>query len=239
MGIGTATRMNFEKKRLWLAVLPSIVFITLMWLVFIVDYSGFLERDLSHVGILPRELKGLKGILVSPFIHSSFTHLLSNTLPLLIQICFLFYFYSKIAFSTFFTLWILSGLFTWLIGRNSYHVGASGLVFALLFFLFFSGIFRRYSPLVAVSLVVAFIYGGTVWSVFPFAELVDANISWEGHLSGAISGTIIAVVYRNQGPQRPVKEWEDEDDSDEEGDMSDDKMDRQVKACLKIEKKDD
>jgi membrane associated rhomboid family serine protease len=109
---------------------------------------------------------------------------------------------------------VLSGAVTWVIGRDSYHVGASGLVFAILFFLFFSGLFRKYIPLVAVSMIVAFIYGGTVWSIFPITEMVDASISWEGHLSGAISGLLLAVIFRKQGPQKPVETWEEENDTD-------------------------
>lgn len=212
MNTGSSSWNNIEKKRAWLALLPAIVFIVLMWLVFIVDYAGIFEWNLSRLGILPREVKGLLGVVFSPFIHSSFSHLLSNTLPLLIMIWFLFYFYSKIAFGTFACLWLSSGIMTWVIGRDSYHVGASGLVFALLFFLFFSGIFRKYIPLIAVSLIVAFIYGSTIWSIFPITEMVNASISWEGHLSGAISGFIFALVFRKQGPQKPEVVWEEEDD---------------------------
>ncbi len=163
----------------------------------------------------------MRGIILSPFIHSSFSHLLSNTLPLILLIWFLFYFYSKIAFPTFIYLWLFSGLLTWLIGRGNYHVGASGIVFALIWFLFFSGIFRRSIQLIAVSLIVAFIYGSTVWSIFPFAELVDSSISWEGHLAGTISGLITAVVLRHQGPQKKEKVWEDEIDKNEEFDLED------------------
>ncbi len=206
---------TFEKKRIWLAFLPSLVWVALIWLTFLVDQAGVVEGGISMWGILPREVIGLRGVLFSPFIHSSLSHVWSNTLPLLILIWFIFYFYSKIAFRAFFYLWIMSGLITWVIGRGSYHVGASGLVFALLFFLFFSGLLRKYIPLVAVSLVVAFIYGSTVWSIFPITEWIDADISWEGHLSGAISGVIFAIVYRKEGPQKPPSPWEDDDSEDD------------------------
>ncbi|SEA12632.1 Membrane associated serine protease, rhomboid family [Porphyromonadaceae bacterium NLAE-zl-C104] len=203
---------KIEKKRAQLALLPAIVWVVLIWLAFIVDYTGLFAWDFSRLGILPGVADGLIGIIFSPFIHSSFSHLLSNTLPLLILIWFLFYFYSKIAFGAFICLWLSSGFLTWIIGRGSYHVGASGLVFGLLFFLFFSGIFRKYIPLVAVSLIVAFIYGSTIWSIFPITEMVDASISWEGHLSGAVSGLIFAIVFRKQGPQKPEVVWEEEED---------------------------
>lgn len=198
---------------MWLALLPSLVFVSLVWLTFLVDNAGLLG-SFSQWGIRPGTVSGLKGIIFSPFIHSSFNHLLSNTLPLLILIWFLFYFYNKIALSVFLLLWLLSGVITWLIGRGSVHVGASGLVFAILFFLFFSGLFRKYIPLVAVSMIVAFIYGSTVWSIFPVTELVDPSISWEGHLSGAISGLLLAIIFRKQGPQKPSVVWDDETDEE-------------------------
>ena len=198
---------------MWLALLPSLVFVSLVWLTFLVDNAGLLG-SFSQWGIRPGTVSGLKGIIFSPFIHSSFNHLLSNTLPLLILIWFLFYFYNKIALSVFLLLWLLSGVTTWLIGRGSVHVGASGLVFTILFFLFFSGLFRKYIPLVAVSMIVAFIYGSTVWSIFPVTELVDPSISWEGHLSGAISGLLLAIIFRKQGPQKPPVVWDDETDEE-------------------------
>jgi membrane associated rhomboid family serine protease len=214
MNANETSRFTFEKKRMWLALLPSIVFVTLVWLAFIVDHAGLFGGNFSQWGIQPSAVSGLRGILFSPFIHASFSHLLSNTLPLFILIWFLFYFYRNIASGVFVSLWLLSGLTTWLIGRSSMHVGASGLVFAILFFLFFSGIFRKYIPLTAVSMIVAFIYGGTVWSIFPITELVDPTISWEGHLSGAISGLLLAVIFRKQGPQKPEVVWEEEEEND-------------------------
>ncbi|RNC65061.1 rhomboid family intramembrane serine protease [Proteiniphilum sp. X52] len=203
---------DIEKRRARLALLPAIVFVVLAWMAFVVDSAGVFARDFSCWGILPGVVDGLVGIIFSPFIHTSLSHLLSNTLPLLILIWFLFYFYSKIAFVAFICLWFSGGFLTWVIGRASYHVGASGLVFGLLFFLFFSGIFRKYIPLVAVSLIVAFIYGSTIWSIFPITEMVDTSISWEGHLSGAVSGLIFAIVFRKQGPQKPEVVWEEEED---------------------------
>ena len=210
---------GLEKKRVKLAMIPSLLVVSLIWLAFVIDHTAVFGNEFSKLGIYPGVIKGLRGILFSPLLHSSFSHLWSNTLPLLIQIWLLFFFYRNIAFPTFIYLWLSSGIITWIIGRSSYHIGASGLVFALLFFLFFSGVLRRYIPLIAVSLVVAFIYGSTVWSIFPIAELVDVSISWEGHLSGAISGLVIAVIFRKQGPQRPAKIWiedDEEDDVDEE-----------------------
>lgn len=210
---------NFEKKRIWLALLPALVIVSFVWLVFLLNYSGLFGDRFSQWGIRPGDINGLKGIIFSPFIHTTFSHLLSNTLPLIILIWFLFYFYSNIATFVFITLWLLSGIITWLIGRGATHVGASGLVFAILFFLFFSGLLRKYIPLVAVSLIVAFIYGSTVWSIFPVTELVDPSISWEGHLSGAISGLLLAIIFRKQGPQKPPIVWDEEEGEEENDDL--------------------
>jgi len=209
-------KIALAKKRVWLALIPAILFVSIIWLVFLIGQTLLDRVDIMRLGITPGEITGLRGVIFSPLLHSSVSHLWSNTLSLLILIWFLFYFYSKIALNVFAALWIISGVVTWLIGRNALHVGASGLVFAMLFFLFFSGIFRKYIPLVAVSLIVAFIYGGSVWSILPITELIDASISWEGHLSGAISGLLMAVVYRREGPQKPEVVWEEEVEEEDE-----------------------
>jgi membrane associated rhomboid family serine protease len=107
--------------------------------------------------------------------------------------------------------YIVSGLILWVIGRDSWHIGASGLIYALAFFLFFSGIIRRYVPLIAISLIVALIYGNMIWHILPW-ETHDP-ISWEGHLAGGIVGVFLSIFYRKVGPQKPVKIWDEEDDS--------------------------
>ncbi len=201
-------------------MIPALVMCVLVWVVFLIDYTRIFSFNFSLLGIYPRQLNGLPGIVFSPFIHGSFSHLISNTVPLLVLFSFLFYFYNQIAFRSLAYLCLLSGFFTWLIGRSSYHVGASGLVFALVFFLFFSGLFRKYIPLIAVSMVVAFVYGSTVWSIFPITEYVDVTLSWEAHLSGAVAGLIVAFIFRNRGPQKPKVLWEDEEDMEDDERLS-------------------
>ena len=208
---------RLQKKRIWLATIPALVMCALIWLIFLIDFSQVLRFNFSLLGIYPRQWIGLSGVVFSPFVHGSFSHLISNTVPLLILITLLFYFYNQIAFKSLVYLWLLSGFFTWIIGRNSYHVGASGLIFALVFFLFFSGLFRKYIPLVAVSMVVAFAYGSTVWSIFPITEYIDVSLSWEGHLSGALAGFIVALIFRNQGPQKPETFWNEEENDEATG----------------------
>lgn len=209
-------KVTLVKRRIWLSSIPAILFLALVWLIFLVGQTFIDQYEIMHLGITPGEMRGLWGIIFSPLLHTSFSHLWSNSLSLFILTWFLFYFYSKIAFKAFVALWFVSGMITWLIGRDALHVGASGLIFGILFFLFFSGIIRKYTPLIAVSLIVAFIYGGSVWSIFPVTELVDASISWEGHLSGALTGLIMAIVYRKEGPQKPQVVWEEEDEGEVE-----------------------
>ncbi len=210
---------SIEKKRMRIAFVPTIVLVCLLWLIFILDTS--LNLQLYQYGVYPLELKGLPGIFLSPFLHHSAKHLLSNTLPLIVLMWCLYYFYSAIAHRTFLLLWLLSGLLTWTIGREAWHIGASGVIYSLSFFLFFSGFIRKHIPLIAISLVVAFLYGSTVWNMFPWSMYLDTNVSWEGHLSGGISGLIVAIIFRKHGPQKPIKIWEEEEEEEDIDDFLD------------------
>jgi len=167
------------------------------------------------MGIYPRTLSGLLGILTEPLVHASAKHLFSNSIPLLALSWCLFYFYRDTGYTVFPTLWIFQGLMTWCIGRDSFHIGASGVIYGLAFFLFFSGIIRRYIPLMTISILVAFLYGSMVWYMMPAVELFEDNISWEGHLSGAVSGFVCAFAFRKYGPQKPEDPFEHETDEEE------------------------
>ena len=120
----------------------------------------------------------------------------------------LFYFYSEVAIRVFSVTYLLTGLLVWLWGRTAWHIGASGLIYGLASFLFFSGLIRRYFRLIALSLLVVFLYGEMVWGIFPG---IYKEISWESHMLGFISGILLAVWYRKEGPQRPVYEWMEDD----------------------------
>ena len=183
------------------------VFVFLMWLVKIIEI--LFDLDLSNFGIYPLSLEGLPGVIFSPFIHANFRHLFNNSLPLFFLGTALFYFYSEIAVKVSLWSYLLTGILVWLAGRSAWHIGASGLIYGLASFLFFSGIIRKYFRLVALSLLIVFLYGSMVWGIFPN---VYKEVSWESHMLGFISGIILAVVYRNEGPQKPVYEWPDEED---------------------------
>lgn len=187
---------NF-KYRKSVFIIPFVI-IFAMWFVYFIEIKfGF---NFNKYGINPGELKGLRGILFSPFIHSDFRHLFNNSIPLLVMTGCLYYFYHKIANKVLFIGLLVTGLITWIIGRPSNHIGASGIVYLLVSFIFFSGAFRKYYRLIALSLVVVFLYGSMIWYIFP----VEDRISWEGHLSGFLVGFIFAFLFRKLGPQPEV-----------------------------------
>lgn len=181
--------LKFRTKMLRIPV----AFIVIIWFVYWFEIRfGY---NFNKFGILPREFKGLKGVLFSPFIHSNTTHLFNNSVPLFALSTALFYFYRKVALKVLVFGAILSGLLTWIYARESYHIGASGVVYLLFSFIFFSGIFKNHFRLIAMSLVTIFLYGSMIWFVFP----MEGRISWEGHLSGFVIGLILAFLYRKKG----------------------------------------
>jgi membrane associated rhomboid family serine protease len=199
----------FYKKRLLLSMLIPGIFVFMMWLVKIIEV--LFEIDLSFLGIYPLEINGLQGILLSPLIHENFKHLFDNSIPLFLLGTAVFYFYSEVAVKVSVWTYLLTGVFVWFAGREAWHIGASGLVYGLASFLFFSGIIRRYFRLIALSLLIVFLYGSMIWGMLP--ELYK-NVSWESHMLGFISGIILSVWFRNEGPQKPAEEWMDEEDEE-------------------------
>ena len=169
--------------------------------------------DFHTAGIYPRRIENIGGIFTVIFIHADWSHLFNNVLSFVILSSFLFFFYKQLDLKVMIISYVFIGLMLWIIGRESWHIGASGLIYSIAFFLFFSGVIRKHVPLIAISLIVAFVYGSMIWHVFPWQN--QDPISWEGHLSGGIVGFVLSVWYRNDGPQKPVKEWEEEEDDDE------------------------
>jgi membrane associated rhomboid family serine protease len=203
-----------EKRKIITSVLYPLLLVAIMWLVeFLEQQSG---RNFVFFGLYPRTLLGLRGVLLSPFIHSDMNHLINNSIPLLIMGSALVYFYRKVAFKLFFMIVIIGGLWTWISARPSYHIGASGLVYGLFGFLLASGFIRRHKGLMSLSFLVAFIYGSMVWGILP----IDYKVSWEGHLWGLAAGIALAFYFRKRGPQREVYVWEeDEDENDNENEI--------------------
>ena len=178
---------NHLKRSLFI---PLLLMISL-WFIKIAEI--LFQQTWAHWGIYPRTWIGLRGILFSPLLHGSLQHLISNSVPLFVLSTSLFYFYKKIAWKVFLFSYIFVGLWVWLLGRENYHIGASGLIYAFWGFLVFSGILRKQRALLAISLIVVFLYGSIVWGIFPQA----LHISWESHLFGFFVGLILAYYYKD------------------------------------------
>jgi len=201
-----------RKKILYSAVFP----LFLLLLMFLAHSVQALEE--THwffLGVKPLSVEGLPGILLSPFIHADWGHLGANAGPFLVLTSVLFYVYRDIALKVFIWIYVLAGIWLWFGARDAWHVGASGLVYGIATFLFVSGIIRNYVPLIALSMMVVFLYGSLFWGIFPVEWLVE--YSWEAHMWGAIAGLVIAVVFRKEGPQKPPPPEEEWDDEQEEG----------------------
>lgn len=188
-------------------ILVPFLFVLTLWIAYWMDVRFHL--NLATYGIYPRTLEGLRGVIFSPFIHGSLEHLYNNSIPLLVLIAALEFFYKELTFKVLFFGVLISGFLTWIIGRESYHIGASGLVYVLVSFIFFKGLLTKYYRLVALSLVVIMLYGGLIWYIFPD---VKTGISWEGHLAGLITGFAFALFFKTPEYQKMISyEWEQPD----------------------------
>ena len=197
---------KFSNKILGIPLMAMI----LIWVVYWVELV--IGVNFNEMGVKPRTLLGLRGVVLSPFIHGSLEHLYNNTIPLGILLSALWYFYRDVAWKVLVYGILLSGLITWLIGRTSYHIGASGFIYVLASFIFFKGIFSSHFRLVALSLIVVFIYGSMLWYIFP----VKDGMSWEGHLAGFLTGLFLAKVVKASIPPTKKYEWEKEDFKEED-----------------------
>jgi len=200
---------TLEKKKILATLFIPFLFLLLMWLIKIIEVN--FQISFISYGVFPQRIEGLKGILFSPFIHKDFTHLINNSYPIIILGGILFTIYRKIATQLFIWLWLIGGFWLWVIGRPSFHIGASGLIYALASFLLVSGIIRKNPRLTAVSMLVIFLYGSMIWGLLPTKE----PISWEGHLAGFIAGILVAIFYRNEGPKTKKYQWEIDEEIEE------------------------
>lgn len=203
-----------EKQKLFKSLFFPAAFLIVIWLLHLIQYMT--GTDFVQLGVWPRTAEGAIGILTSPLIHADLNHLFANSIPLFVLGASLFYFYRSIAVRAFILIYIFSNIWVWGMAREAYHIGASGIVYGLASFLFVSGLIRKEPRLMAISMFVAFLYGGFIWGIFP--ELFpEKNISWEGHLMGMLAGVIFAIYFRKKGPQKRRYSWEFEDDEDDDG----------------------
>jgi membrane associated rhomboid family serine protease len=168
----------------------TLSFIFILWLVKFVEWTK--DVDLGFYGILPRTVKGSIGIITGPLIHGDPIHLMSNTIPLIILGVGLFYFYHRIASEVFIWIYLASGFWVWIIGREAYHIGSSGLVYGLVMFIFWGGILRRNPRSLAISMIIFFLYGGMIYGLFP----IDESVSWESHVMGSVAGIFLAFYFK-------------------------------------------
>lgn len=205
---------SLNKKALFLAVLFTFLLVLIHFL------ASWFSYSLIKYGIFPHTFTGLKGVFFSPLIHSSWNHVLSNCLALFPLLYFLFFYYKPIFWKVLLLIILMSGFWTWIIGRPSFHVGASGLINGLVVFLFLSGLIRKHKKLMGVSLLIVFLYGSILWGVFP-AEILSwflsqdvkysQNISWEAHLSGVIAGGILSFYFKDVGLKNNTTYFDDSD----------------------------
>lgn len=209
MGMSEEPELNYFRKKLMLSMVMPFILITFMWLVKINEIV--FSADFGTGGIYPLSIQGLPGIILSPFIHDDLRHLFNNSIPLFFLTTALVYFYPDESVKIFVVTWFATGLLVWLFGRPAWHIGASGLVYGLASFHFFSGIIRKFFRLTALSLLIVFSYGSMVWGLFPgFYK----EVSWESHMLGFVSGVVLAIIFRDKGPQPPVPDWMDTDDDE-------------------------
>jgi len=185
------TQSKRAQSNFRLALKLALVFIGILWTIFIFDAVFGLR--LARLGLRPGSIPGLSGILTAPLLHGGFQHLLSNTLPMFIALTATLYLYPKSAIRVIPLIWLGSGALAWFIGRPTLHIGASGLIYGLLAYVFISGLIRSDMRSVSVSLLVGFLYGSMIWGVLP----IRPHMSWEMHLTGAICGVLLAFVFRN------------------------------------------
>jgi len=202
---------EIEKHRFLLALTKSLIVCALLWIIFLLN--DIFTLNWNSWGMAPRTIGGLWAILTMHFLHADFQHLISNSLPMLFLGFGIFYYFPKKGMLIIIMNLLSTGIFTWILGRFGIHIGASGLVYALAFFLVTISLIKMETSILAYTLVIIFLYGSLIWGFFP-KLFPDKYISWEGHLAGTITGILLAFFYQKEGPQR--KEYFEDEEMEEE-----------------------
>lgn len=225
--MAASTKVKFQQS-----LLIPLILVALIWLIQI--FQSLLGFDLGIYGVYPRKVFGLRGIFFSPLIHSGWPHLLSNTPPLFVLTAILMFFYRRVALSSFLMIYLLTGLTVWLFARdNAFHIGASGVIYGLVAFVFWNGVFRRNLKSIVLALLVVFYYGGMFVGIVPGQE---ENISWESHLLGGLVGIFASFWFKNQIERdevRPTYSWEVEGEQASDFFLERDSFDRTKQERLK------
>ena len=198
------SRANFR-----LAVKMALGFVALIWVIQLLDWA--LDLEPADFGVRPRQLAGLPGIFFAPLVHGGFAHLLANSPPLLVLGTAMLYLYPSAALRVLPAVYLGTGVAVWLFARGSAHVGASGLIYGLVSYIFVAGLIRRDRRAIAASLLVCFMYGALIWGLLP----IEPGVSWETHLAAALIGIMLAIALRRRDiPPRVRYTWENEEDND-------------------------
>jgi membrane associated rhomboid family serine protease len=201
------TSSERARANFWLAFQIALGFVALIWVIQLWNWG--LNLGLARFGVRPREWAGLPGILLAPLLHGGFSHLIANSLPLLVLGTVMLHLYPNSALKVIPAAYLGPGIAVWLFARASVHVGASGLVYGLVSYIFVAGLIRRDKRAIAASLLVCFLYGTLVWGILP----IKPGVSWETHLAAGLIGLVLAIALRHLDiPPRKRYAWEDEKD---------------------------
>jgi membrane associated rhomboid family serine protease len=184
--------ISLTRKHLWASLFFPVCAVTFIWFAHI--FRIYLDLDAGDYGVISRTVYGLRGILTAPLVHGSLGHIASNTVPLLVLSALTFYFYQRVALRAFWLIYFLTGILVWLFARQVSHIGASGVVYGLVAFIFWNGITRGSVRSIILSLVVLFFYSGMFMGILPNEE----GVSWESHLLGSFSGIIAAFWFKSE-----------------------------------------
>ena len=212
--MSNSTNKKQDLQDVIFAIACPLSFEILLWIVYFIGQNT--SFNLALLGIHPLDFKGLIGIITAPVIHLDFDHILSNSTSFFVIAFGLCILYKRKAISVFFFIYVLSGLWGWFLARGGYHIGASGLIYGMYFFLVMSAFIKRERKTIAFALLITFLYGAIVWGFFPIF-FPGKNISWEIHTTGAIAGILAAFYFRKDGPQR-INLFEEEQEDDNEDD---------------------
>lgn len=169
-----------------------LIFVLILWLVH--GYQVMAGWDPVNFGIISRRLYGIMGIVTGPLVHGSWEHLISNTFPLLFLSVISIYFYRKVAYRAFWMIYFLTGASVWLFARHVSHIGASGVVYGLVAFIFWNGVFRRSIRSIILALIVVLLYSGMFFGILPDQE----GVSWESHLLGSLMGIFTSFWFKGE-----------------------------------------
>ncbi|MFC2113972.1 rhomboid family intramembrane serine protease [Bacteroidota bacterium] len=215
-----------DKKKLRDGFYFSVSFLLIFWIIKLVEIN--FNLDFSRYGIFPRRISGLWGILFTPFLHKDLHHLFNNSVPFFVSIIGIFYFFRKSSLTILAGIWLITHILIWFVAGNGYHIGASGLVYGFMSFLFFGGAFSNNRNLLGLSLVIIFAYGTMFWGILP----VETAVSWESHLMGAIVGMLFAFIFRKQGIPPEKFDWEEDEENVD--DLTDEEIDELIDEKTKI-----